>query len=279
MKAYISKYFVLMLVVAWTPATADVMLLVHGFTGHATSWEKSGINDELHQMGWVRAGVFLGSPAGPQLLARDYGNEQRLVYVATLPSESSVLVQADMLKNMIDTIQQLHNEKNLILVGHSAGGVVARMVLVQHPLENIKALVTIASPHMGTALAGRALGVSANHGPFNMVKRFVGGSDYQLLERSRSLLVDLQNPQPGNMLFWLNNQPHPDIHYVSIIRQQSNGRWGDEYVPGFSQNMNNVAALNGMSTVYTTPTAHFLTRQDANMLVSVIDSFNQQSLP
>lgn len=264
-----------MFVVAWTPACADVMLLVHGFTGHAAFWEQSGINDELHQMGWVRAGMFVASPAGPQLLTKDYGDEQKLVYIATLPSESSISVQAYLLTNMIDTIQHLHNEKNLILVGHSAGGIVARMALVRRQFGNIKALVTIASPHMGAALAGRALGVSANHGPFNMVKRFVGGSDYQLLERSRSLLVDLQIPQPGNMLFWLNNQPHPDIHYVSIIRQQSNGQWGDDYVSGFSQNMNNVAALNEMSTVYTTPATHFLTRQDAHTLLSAIDNFKQ----
>ena len=51
-----------------TSARADVMLLIHGYLGDATSWEKSRINDELHQQGWQRAGMFLGSPQGRNYL-------------------------------------------------------------------------------------------------------------------------------------------------------------------------------------------------------------------
>ena len=58
-----------------TPATADVMLLIHGYLGDATSWEKSGINAELHRNGWSRAGMFRGSPYGPQLFVTDTINK------------------------------------------------------------------------------------------------------------------------------------------------------------------------------------------------------------
>ncbi len=260
------------------PVQADVMLLIHGYLGDANSWEKSGINDELHQQGWMRAGMFKGSTNGPQLfIAQKDENKQskseNTVYVASLPSQSPVMIQADILKNIIDIVEQSHPDEKIILVGHSAGGVVARMTLIRHRLKNIKALITIAAPHVGTGRADQALNITANHGPFNMVKSFVGGNDYNALKHSRGLMVDLRHPQPGNMLYWLNSQPHPNIHYASIIRLDNDGTTGDYYVPGFSQDMNNVPALQRKSSTFTTPTTHFLVRQDASTILTIIGHF------
>lgn len=265
--------FILCLLMLSLPAQADVMLLIHGYLGDASSWEISGINDELHQHGWARAGMFKGSPYGPQLFVTEHNNAENLVYVAELPSETPVMVQSDFLKTIIDIIEQQHADQKIILVGHSAGGVVARMALIRHQLKNIKALITIASPHIGTGRADQALDITQDHGPFNMVKSFVGGSGYDALKHSRGLMIDLRHPQPGNMLYWLNSQPHPDIHYASIIRLNNNGASGDYYVPGFSQNMNNVPALQGKSSTFTTPTSHFLVRQDADTIISIIKNF------
>lgn len=273
----LSKLLLLTLFIG-LPAQADVMLLIHGYLGDANSWEKSGINSELHQQGWTRAGMFKGSPAGPQLyIANNDENKSEKsghqVYVANLPSDSPVMVQSDILKNIIDIIEQKHPDEEIILVGHSAGGVVARMTLIRHRLKNIKALITIAAPHIGTGRADQALNITANHGPFNMVKSFVGGNDYQALKHSRGLMVDLRHPQPGNMLYWLNSQPHPDIHYASIIRLDNDGTTGDYYVPGFSQDMNNVPALQKKSSTFTTPTKHFLVQRDANTILTIIGHF------
>jgi triacylglycerol lipase len=58
-------------------------------------------------------------------------------------------------------------------------------------------------------------------------------------------------------LFWLSRQPHPDIAYVSVVRPGPIGA-GDELVPAFSQDMNNVAALKDHSRVVTTPVSHAL---------------------
>lgn len=254
-------------------AQADVMLLIHGYLGDATSWEKSGINDALHQQGWARAGMFRGSPQGPQLYVTEHKDSENLTYVATLPSDAPVAVQADVLKNIIDIIAQRHVDQKIVLVGHSAGGVVARMALVRHQLKNITALITIASPHIGTARADQALDITANHGPFNMVKSFVGGSDFNALKHSRGLMFDLQRPKPGNMLYWLNNQPHPLIHYASIIRLSNDGSFGDYYVPGYSQDMNNIPVLQGRSAISITPTTHFLTAQDAPTILNIIEQF------
>lgn len=254
------------------PARADIMLLVHGYLGDADSWEQSGVNDELHRQGWSRAGMFRGSPAGPVLFVTDYGEAQNLVYVATLPSTAPVAVQADVLKNIIDIVSGRHPGEKIVLVGHSAGGLVARTALIRHRLKNISALITIAAPHLGTSRADQALSITANHGPFNMVKSFVGGSEYNALKRSRALMFDLRHPRPGNLLYWLNVQPHPDIHYASVVRVRPNGLPGDYYVPGFSQDMNSVPALRGRSDTVFTPTGHFLVRQDADTIVDIINA-------
>lgn len=266
----LSPLFISLLLLTSQSAHADIMLLIHGYLGDANSWEKAGINTALHQQGWARAGMFQGSPLGPQLFITENKHAKNQVYVATLPSDAPVMIQADVLKNIIDIIQQNHAGDKIILVGHSAGGVVARMTLIRHQLQNIRALITIASPHIGTGRADQALDITANHGPFNMVKSFVGGSEYDALKNSRGLMVDLRHPQPGNMLYWLNSQPHPAIHYASVIRLNNDGATGDYYVPGFSQNMNNVPALQGKSSTYTTPTNHFLNQQDANTILAII---------
>lgn len=267
------KLFTPLLLCFSLSAQADIMLLIHGYLGDANSWEKSGINKALDQNGWARAGMFRGSPKGPVLYVTEHENAKNLVYVATLPSQAPVINQTDVLKTILDIIQQKHQGEKIILVGHSAGGVVARMALIRHQLKNVKALITIATPHIGTGRANQALNITENHGPFNFVKSFVGGRDYQALKNSRGLMFDLQHPQPGNMLYWLNNQPHPKIHYASIIRLNNDGTSGDYYVPGFSQNMNNVPALQGRSSTFTTPTSHFLVRQDAKTILSIIEHF------
>lgn len=256
-------------------ASAQVMLLIHGYLGDAHSWEKSGINSALDQSGWARAGLFIGSPQGPQLYTINHNNAENLVYVATLPSTAPVIFQADVLKTIIDRILSLHNQQKIILVGHSAGGVVARMALIRHQLQNIQGLITIASPHLGTTRADQALDITANHGPFNIVKNVVGGDDYDALKHSRALMFDLRPPHPGAMLDWLNNQPHPKINYSSIIRSNNMGWYGDYYVSGFSQNMNNINALLGQSSTYVTPTSHFLTQQDAYTILSIIEHFKE----
>lgn len=267
----ISRYLLLLIFFISAPVHADILLLLHGFLGHAFSWEKSGINMELQRLGWAHAGTFDIGPYGPQLLVTQSAGTANQVFTATLPSESPILVQADVVKNMVDILQQQYPEQQIILVGHSAGGVVARAYLVRYQPANIKALITIASPHVGTGKARQALAITRSHGPFNLIKEAVGGDDYDALQHSRGLLYDLEFPRPGNLLYWLNSQPHPDIHYASIIRVDQDGDPGDKYVPGFSQNMNNVPALMGRSSVSITTMTHFLSPADAITIVSLIN--------
>lgn len=249
---------------------SDVLILVHGYQGNMHSWEQSGINTILEKDDWHRGGLFQGGPSGPKLLVHKGQSEKNKVYIADLPSESPVIIQAHLLSGILNTVRDLHKDEPLIIVGHSAGGVVARMSLITGGSKNVSTLITIASPHIGTTRAEQALDVTGNHGPFNIAKNIFGGSGYDTLKRSQGLLLDLTRPRPGNMLFWLNSQPHPDINYISVVRLDPVGFAGDDLVPGHSQDMNNVPTLKGRSTVFATPQGHTLTPNDGETILQIL---------
>jgi len=253
-------------------ARADVLVLVHGYLASADSWEVTGINNLLDANGWKRGGLISSAPAtaAPVLVGpgKDAVNK---VYVVDLPAEAPIIVQTDQFLAMLATIQALHPDDSLVIVGHSAGGIVARTALVRGNIQNVKALITIASPHVGTTLANRAIDATDESGLFGGLKSFFGGSGYDTLRRSRGLLFDLAHPYPGSLLYWLNAQQHPDIKYVSIVRLDPVGFAGDELVPGYSQDMNNIPAMQGKSSVIITPAGHTLVTQDGTTLLQILN--------
>jgi pimeloyl-ACP methyl ester carboxylesterase len=191
-------------------------------------------------------------------------------YTVDLPSEAPVVVQAFQLREMLAAISRTHAEEPVYLVGHSAGGIVARAALVNGDAGNIRALITIASPHLGTVRAEQALDVTDIPFPFSILPDIFGGEIYDTARRSRSLYVDLVRPRPGTLLFWLNSQPHPDIRYFSIVRGNNAVAMGDFLVPGYSQDMNNVPALNGRSVRISIPREHGLDVLDGGMIVNLL---------
>ncbi len=247
-------------------------MLVHGYLASADSWEVTGINSLLDANGWKRGGLITSAPAmaapvfvGP---GKDAANK---VYVVDLPAEAPIIVQTDQFLAMLATIQALHPDDSLVIVGHSAGGIVARTALVRGNIQNVKALITIASPHVGTTLANRAIDATDESGIFGGLKSFFGGSGYDTLRRSRGLLFDLAHPYPGSLLYWLNAQQHPDIKYVSVVRLDPVGFAGDELVPGYSQDMNNIPAMQGKSSVFVTPAGHTLVTEDGTTLLQILN--------
>ncbi|MBF0368536.1 MAG: hypothetical protein HQL52_03670 [Magnetococcales bacterium] len=264
----LSALFLLFLV---TPLRADVLILAHGYSGNALSWERSGVVSILEAHGWPRAGMLtVGGPNGIHLAPAPGANAANKVYVVNMPSEAPILVQTQQLEGMLNLIAQRHPDEDLILAGHSVGGVVARLALVRSGGPNVKALITIASPHLGTPRAEQALDVTDSDGPLDIIKEFFGGGTYNYLEYSRPLLVDIIRPRPGTLLHWLNLQPHPAVTYVSVIRSQSFPLMGDVLVPGYSQDMNNILPLRGRSRVIPTATGHSLTPGDGMLLVNVL---------
>lgn len=272
MRTFINILVFLFISITGFNARADVLVLVHGYLASADSWEVTGINSLLDANGWKRGGLISSAPvtAAPVLIGpgKDAANK---VYVVDLPAEAPIIVQTDQFLAMLATIQALHPDESLVIVGHSAGGIVARTALVRSNNHNVKALITIASPHVGTTLANRALKATDESGIFGGLKSFFGGSGYDTLRRSRGLLFDLAHPYPGSLLYWLNAQQHPDIKYVSVVRLDPVGFAGDELVPGYSQDMNNIPAIQGKSSVIITPAGHTLVADDGTTLLQILN--------
>lgn len=248
-------------------ARADVAVLVHGYLGSAASWEQSGVGNMLRQAGWQAAGLL--TPRGILPFSETTG--QNKFYSVDLPSAEPILLQARILRDMLNAIGQRHPHESLILVGHSAGGVVARTTLVMGGIPRTKALITIASPHLGTLRAVEALDKTDDAFPVNVMKSFVVGELYDVVRDSWGVLLDLVPERPGNLLFWLNRQPHPEINYLSVIRSGPVGL-GDEVVPAYSQDMNNVFALTGKVKTHQTAISHTLHPLDGKLLAVLLST-------
>ena len=131
--------------------------------------------------------------------------------------------------------------------------------------------------YLGTVRAAQGLDI-VDSKPFfcpgpgvDFLKSVVGGSDYDYLRYSRGVLLDLLPAESGNVLFWLNQQPHPDIRYESVIRQTAFAS-GDELVPAYSQDMNNIPSLRGRVEVFVTPASHSLNPQDGALLAGILEN-------
>jgi pimeloyl-ACP methyl ester carboxylesterase len=256
-------------------AYADVLVLVHGYLGSAQSWAESGVMGRLHQRGYRLVGTYGFSPQGILFQRLGKTTTDRPVYTVNLPSQAPVVVQADWLAAFVRKIRQSHPETAINLAAHSAGGVVARMALVRHGRLGVRHLITIATPHLGTGRAIQALQATDDSGMFGFVKswlvrRATGDALYATLQYSRGVLFDLTPPAPGNLLFWLNLQPHPDIRYTSIMRIGTFYLPGDHVVPPPSQDLNRAPALAGRVTTYSMAEGHLLTPQDGDLIGNLL---------
>ena len=247
-------------------ARADVAVLVHGYLGTPWSWDSSGVNAALASQGWRPA----PPPTAGLMPVAAIAPGGKTVYTVALPSIAPLAVQAEVLGTTLRRIESRHPGERITLVGHSAGGVVARLALVRDGAGKVTRLITIASPHLGTHRALQALDETHGWGPVGWIKDFFGGDLYHTVKASTPLLVELAPAVPGSVLGWLNAQPHPDIDYVAVIRTTPDGMPGDWVVPGFSQDMNQIPALRGKSRVVAAPSDHELLPHDGLLLARLL---------
>lgn len=246
------------------PASADVLILVHGYNSNASTWDRSGITSMLLSNGWQYSNYL------------QQANTNKTFYTIELPAHAPLIIQTDILKFFLQGLRQQHPEEAFILAGHSAGGVVSRLATLRGNAAHITTLITIASPHLGTYRASQALDVVNSKpffcpGPgFDFMKSFFGGDDYSYLKHSRGALIDLLPASAGNLLTWANLEPHPDIQYHSIIRFSPN-HFIDNIVPAYSQDMNQIPALAGRATLWPTATGHSLNSGDGYILLSILN--------
>jgi len=247
---------------------AQTVVFVHGYMAEGSIWQYSGIIDRMRQNGWAFAGRY-GFNARYDVVKdvkRERGNATVTV---ELPWQDSIANQAELLNRYLKAIYRDRPEP-IVLVGHSAGGVVARYGLVGYGVGNVVSLISIATPHLGTPMA--ELAMLASDSPLGVFMQDLG--DSTLLE-SRQLFRDLIPARKGSFLGWLNQQVHPDIAYYSIIRtaQPVDLRRYDQadlVVPADYQDMNNVPMLRGRSIKVASDGGHALVARDADRLLRLL---------
>lgn len=244
-------------------AFADALVLIPGYLSGGHTWRAHGIAQGLIANGWQDGGNLTPSPDGPRLDIKPQAGANRF-YTVELPSEAPIPVQAGYLNGYLDAIAAIHPGERMILAGHSAGGVLARYVMVTRPELEVAALVTIASPHAGSDAA--EMGEFIADSPMAWFAPMMG---LDTLNRSRDLYRDLGRPDITNLLGWLNTRPHPQAKYVSIVRP------GDAWVDTPSQDMNQVPALAGRSLVLASAGGHELNPGDGLLLSRLLTDLVQ----
>ena len=251
------------------PCTAwsQVMILLHGHLGSSIDWRISGFTGVLQDAGWRDGGVLDTVQNTADLKPLPADDPGDTFYALDLPSEAALTVQAARLDVALKRILPRHPGEALLFTGFSAGGVVARLYMVNHPRLPIRALCTIASPHLGTESAEIAL--LAAESPLS---EYAAQFGVEFITRSQALYKDLVREQPGSFLYKLNRQPHPVAQYIALVRVNTTDEPGDLVVPVYSQDMNNVIALHGRVRTLSGPGVHGVLADDARRLLKTLEN-------
>jgi len=275
MKDYLKQLIpALVLVLTSASVQADVLVLIHGWSANANTWIQSGVVPVLEQGDWHYAGIATATQNQVTIVSPRQTSADNKVYLAQLQAEASLVIQASQLLAQLRHIKQIHPDQKLILAGHSAGGVVARLAMVHQSSPKIEKLISIAAPNLGTPRAVDGLELAEGKpffcpGPgIDFVKSVFGGNDYDYLKFSRPALIDLVPARAGSLIAWLNVQPHPDSDYHAVIHMIN--REGDDIVPAYSQDLNQVTALKGKARLHILASEHSLASADGQLLVSIL---------
>jgi pimeloyl-ACP methyl ester carboxylesterase len=264
LRFHLYQWLLGLLIFCSLPATAEVLVLIHGYHANGSTWRSHGVIQGLQTYGWVDSGDYFPSPTGSAHRGPRQQSD-KIAITVTLPSEAPIPYQSMVLKHHLNQIKQDFPDQMILMAAHSAGGVVARYYLVHHSDSNIQALFTIASPHLGTAAA--EIGSITSDSPLGEAAPMIG---LNTVNRSRGLYEDLKRERPGNLLFWLNRQPHPEMTWVSLVRKEEIFGLERLVVPAYSQDMRNIPALGSRALSYRVPGDHELNHTDGILLADMI---------
>jgi triacylglycerol lipase len=144
---FIKEFYATMYITSWSlpfqtftqrlcPAsTALPVLLIHGYGCNSGYWHS--MSKALQQAGISHAAVDL-EPV-----------------LASIDAYSAQLQQA------VDALCQSCGSERVVLVGHSMGGLAARVYLRARGAARVARVITLATPHYGTALANYGIGINS----------------------------------------------------------------------------------------------------------------------
>lgn len=264
--SFFFNIFLLSLFLLPTSMQAKTMVLIHGHLANGMLWRTSEVTKGLILGGWKDGGGYGFNQQGV-LLPNNPKAKPNAFFTVDLPSKAPISVQTHILGQYLEHLYAIRKEP-IVFVGHSSGGIVARLYLINPAHVPATSLITIGTPHLGTPIANIAY--SASDSPLGIILDIAGQND---IRDSRGLYADLKTANPNTFLYWLNRQTHPRIAYVSVIRSNEIKTKINRYdfiVPSDSQNMNNTWALKGLSLTYLTQENHFLSAKDGLFLIDIL---------
>ena len=115
------------------PTHGDVIVLQHGYGHNGAAW--FGTARALEKMGYR-------------------------VFTLDQPMFESIDAMGNRLAARIESVRQTTSEKQITLIAHSMGGLIARAYLRSHGGSRVKKLITLGTPHHGTIHAYLASGAN-----------------------------------------------------------------------------------------------------------------------
>lgn len=268
MKNQLRKWLLLLLLLIPGHVFADIAVLVHGYHSSGYTWRHNSITTVLASNGWSDSGTYV--PQGYlDLFNHPLTDTGKHLITVELPSEAPVEIQSSLLSEYLDDITQRFPQQKIHLIAHSAGGIVARLALVNNYTKanqyKVVQFITIATPHLGSPIANMA--EKASDTPIGFFAPILGTHE---INRAEHLYKQLGKEDGNHFLFWLNRQAHPPMLYTSIIRANGSILDGDWLVPPRSQNMAYVQAIGQNARIYLTTGEHHLKRADSFLLIKLL---------
>lgn len=135
----------------------SAVLFIHGLGGSYWTWDKFSNHLKQHWYEEDSFGLEYDEYYGENTLSKiPFINI--LIKARKIIKGPSITELAEHLKTVIDEV--CHEYENVILIGHSMGGLVARKYIVERlkdkkEMGKVKALITYATPHHGSIYANR----------------------------------------------------------------------------------------------------------------------------
>ncbi len=258
----------LLLLLLWgSLASARTVVLVHGFASGPGVWYSQGVVQALNGAGFADGGILPDLPNRAAVAAPD------VVLAVRMPWWLPLQQQAHWLQAVLQRVYRRRHEP-VILVGHSSGGVVARFYSLAPARARVpvSAVVTVASPNLGTPLARLAWAMLRS--PMGRALKSMDGRSARLYA-ARRLLWQLRSDGP--VMHWMNRMRHPEgVRYVSLVHtRRLDMRRGDFglVVPPKYQDLRRVPALSGRARSIPVSAGHRLSRRDGWALAALMRRF------
>ncbi len=135
------------------------------------------------------------------------------------------------------------------LIGHSEGGLVVRYAVQAIDSENVDTVITVATPHNGTAIAALALPLAVIKKSAEQLMRIVFGRHDYRLGSAAWQMFGLNGWKPDGFLDYLNSLPIPDVRFINAypildeLVWPHSGRWEAEGVENIELGPGHVRAI------------------------------------